>query len=156
MTPFYEYIREEIETPVFYTPEEQKLIEMQKLGNSMERHAVLLTPKGADYTFRIPHIPTPMMSQRRRAVRLKAVHGRESFYTPLITHEHSTADNQRIAIGDHCHAGGSNDEVINVVAEVVHTPEPTNALPSPAPDTDKETSLWQRWTNMGRGVLKKS
>ena len=32
MSPFYEYVREEIETPVFMTPEEQKLLVMQRLS----------------------------------------------------------------------------------------------------------------------------
>jgi hypothetical protein len=155
MTPFYEYVREEIETPVFFTPEEQRLIEMQKLANPKERHAVLLTPKGADYTICIPHVPTPMISQRRRAVRLKAVHSRESFYTPLITHEQGTAGNQRAALGAHRHAGGGDDDVIDVHAEDVSTPTPDAAVPSPTVDVEVEESLWKRWLSGARRQEKK-
>jgi len=155
LTPFYEYVREEIETPVFYTPEEQRRIEMQKLANPMERHVVLLTPKGTDYTIRIPYVPTPMMSQRRRAIRITAVHSRESFYTPLITHAQGNAGNQRAAIGAHRPAGGSDDEVIDVEAEVISTPKPDAGLPSPAADPEVEASLWKRWLSISHGRQEK-
>jgi hypothetical protein len=49
-------------------------------------------------------------------------------------------------------------DVIDVEAEEVHTPEPLNALPSSVPDAAEENKakLWERWTAMGRGAMKKS
>ena len=105
----------------------------------------------------MPHVPTPMMSQRRRGVRLKSVHSRAAFYMPSVTHEQGTRGTERAAIVDHRPDGGSDDDVIDVVAEEVHTPELTTALPSPTPpDTADEAKWWQRWTAMGHGRIKKS
>jgi hypothetical protein len=49
-----------------------------------------------------------------------------------------------------------DDEVIDVEVEDVSTPTTDAALPSPAPDAQGEARLWQRWTKMGRGLMKKS
>ena len=154
VTPFHEYRREEIESPVFLTPEEQKLLEMQKLANPQKRQAVLLTPTGVDYAFRMPHVPTPMMSHRRRAARLKSVHTRESYYMPVAHHDHDAGRDARTTIVEHDNAGGvSDDDVIDVEVEEVANLQPVAALPSPAPvvQPESEESLWKRLRAMSFG-----
>jgi len=141
-TPFYEYRREVVLTPVFFTPEEQKLLQMQKLARIPERHVLVKTPKSTDCIIRAPDVDEPQISARRLAVGLQTVYDTLPCYTTVSQHLHHDRDD--------------GDDVIDVEVPNVCESESPLALPSPAPDPEEEARQWERWTNMSRGTLKKS
>jgi hypothetical protein len=150
-TPFHEYHREDIETPVFLTPEEQKLLVQQRLSRIPERHFLLKAPGSMNCLLRAPYVADPTISDRRLSAGLDTVYNALPCYT-------SIAEQGRAEI--ETHADCSVDDVVDVEEiEDVHTPEPATALPSHAPDNaaadaERETKLWERWTNIGRGRIK--
>jgi hypothetical protein len=150
LSPFYKYIREDIETPVFYTPEEQKLLIMQRLARIPPMFFHVQPPEGADCILRAPLVddPTTMITERRRAAGLQVVHAALPCYINI-------AEPRRAEIGSHTAQGA--DDVIDV--EVVHgatSPDTLAALPSPvAPDAATEEALWERVREMSRRYGKK-
>jgi hypothetical protein len=136
MTPFYEYRREDVETPVFLTPEEQKLLIMQRLENIPNQHAELIVPVRGDCFFRTPHTPAPQITTRRLAADHAYVYRTVPGYPPVALPPADISD--------------ADVEVYEVPE--IQTPA---ALPSPAPDAEVEAGLWQRWTKMGRGRQEK-
>jgi hypothetical protein len=153
MSPFYEYRREEIETPVFLTPEEQKLLVMQRLSRIRKMHFLVQAPESNDCIIRAPYVGDPTITERRLAAGLQIVHAALPCYITLEQQGHS-ADGVR----DH-----GNDDVVDVEVRAVsemRTPHHALALPSPAPvdkpaDAETEAELWKRWTTMSRGAHKK-
>jgi hypothetical protein len=147
LSPFYEYVREEIETPVFLTPEEQKLLVMQRLSRIPKQHFLVKAPESKDCVVRAPYVADPSISKRRLAAGLDAVHAQFQFY---ITLEQLNAGNARRDRDD--------TDIVDVEVEEVQTP--AAALPSPAPvadpaDAETEAALWESWTAMGRGRQEK-
>jgi hypothetical protein len=146
LSPFYEYRREVTETPVFMTAEEQKLLVMQRLSKIPKFQFLIKAPESPDVIVRAPFVRDPIISQRRLSAGLQSVYTAVPYYTTFEQHSR-----KELVTSDALDAG----DVIDVQAQEVSTPEAT-ALPSPAPDTADEANLWERWTKMGRGILKKS
>jgi hypothetical protein len=139
LSPFYEYVREEIEAPTFMTPEEQKLLEMQRLAHIPKQHAMVITPNSTDCTFRVTDVPDPTITRRRLAAGEAFVHRNVKGY-PLIAPQQG--------------------EIIDVEAREV---QPVKALRSPAPvpiavqvDAAAEAKLWERVYAMGHARQEKS
>jgi hypothetical protein len=155
LSPFYEYVREEIESPTFLTPEEQKLLIMQKLAGIPKQHFLVKAPESNDCIVRAPYVPDPVVTKRRLATGLESVYSALPYYTRL---EQRGTENI-VAHGGHDArdvARHDDDDVIDVVVEDVRTTEPVAALPSPTPsdtptDAATEKALWDRWHEMGRG-----
>jgi hypothetical protein len=137
LSPFYEYRREEIETPTFMTPEEQKLLVMQKLARIPKMHFLVKAPESSDCVIRAPYVGDPMITQRRLAAGLESVYSAMPCYTTLEQRGH----------GDSAvHDDHGADEVIDVVeVQEVCTSESVKALPSPIDDAEVEAALWERW-----------
>ena len=142
--PFHEYHREEIATPVFFTPEEQRLLVMQRLARIPERHFLLKAPYSNDCIIRAPEVPDPVISDRRLSAGLDTVYNALPCYS-------TSAEQQRGEMKTK--PDQSSDDVIDVEeVEEVHTPQSVVALPSPAPpDNLTEAELWDRWHAMGHG-----
>jgi len=145
LSPFYEYRREDIETPTFLTPEEQKLLVMQKLARIPKMHFLVKAPESADCVIRAPYVGDPMITQRRLAAGLASVYSALPCYTTLEQRGHGGAD-EVTEHGDH------HDDVIDVEeVQEVRTPQTVAVLPSPAPtDAETEAALWERWHSMSR------
>ena len=145
VSPFHEYEREEIASPVFMTPEEQKLLVQQRLSHIPKMHFLVKAPESQDCIVRAPFVRDPLISARRLAAGLESVYTQMPCYTTLNQQScdaHAVCD-------DH---GG--DEVIDVVA--VQPAQLVRALPSPAPtDAETEAALWERWHSMSRGHREK-
>jgi hypothetical protein len=142
VSPFYEYIREETETPVFLTPEEQRLLEMQKLFRAKKQHMVVIAPENPDILVRAPTVDDPFITKLQLAARLESIHADVQSYFTVEHHGGGTA-------------GGEVDgtDIVDVEeVEEVHTPQSVAALPSSAPtDNLTEAELWDRWHDMGHG-----
>jgi len=121
VSPFYEYVREEIETPNFLTPEEQKLLVMQKLSRIPKQHFLVKAPESSDCIIRAPYVGDPSITKRRLAAGLQTVYGALPCYTRLEQH--------------------TNDDVIDVEVREVLKPQLAAALPSPT--ADDEPIFWQ-------------
>jgi hypothetical protein len=126
VSPFYEYDREEIEAPTFLTPEEQKLLVMQKLARIPKMHFLIKAPESNDCIIRAPYVGDPIITKRRLAAGLQSVYNALPCYTSL---EHR-----------------DDGDVIDVEVHEVCKPQRANALPAPA--EEDETALWQRWQSM--------
>jgi hypothetical protein len=132
---------------------------MQKLKRIPHQHFFVKAPESAGCIVRAPNVPDPTITRTRMRDRLETVYAALPCYTRVL--EHAEPND-----GDDTHRADAvlnhdDDDVIDVEVNEVHAPEPTTALPSPAPvdapaDAEVEAGLWQRWTNMGRGLLKKS
>jgi hypothetical protein len=133
LTPFYEYQREDIETPVFLTPEEQKLLVMQRLSRIPERHFLLKAPGSPDCILRAPQVADPVISDRCLSAGLDTVYNALPCYT-------SSAAQGRAGITNH-----AADDIVDVEeVREVRTSETTNVLPSPTENAEIEESLWRR------------
>jgi hypothetical protein len=140
LSPFYEYVREEIETPSFLTPEEQKLLVMQKLARIPKQHFLVKAPESSDCVIRAPYVGDPTITKRRLAAGLQSVYDALPCYTTLEHHDHDDyGTDDEVEHGDH-----HDDDVIDVEVQEVNTSESAKALPSPA-TTDAEAALWERW-----------
>jgi hypothetical protein len=133
MTPFYEYVREEIKTPVFLTPEEQKLLVMQKLKHIRQQHFLIKAPESPACIVRAPHVPDPFISTRRRDAGLESVYAALPFYTRVTQLASGTGRDEHSARIVHRQHDGADsmetvEDVIYVEAEEVHTPERNAAL----------------------------
>jgi hypothetical protein len=144
LSPFHDYVREETKVPTFLTPEEQRLLEMQKLYRPKKQHMVVIAPDNADCLVRVPDVEETIIPKRRLAAGLESVHAQLQCY---ITVEQINAANDGSACG--------STDLVDVEVEEVPA---SAALPSPAPEAvdEDEATLWARWKNMGRGLLKKS
>jgi hypothetical protein len=147
LSPFYEYRREEIETPTFLTPEEQKLLVMQKLARIPKMHFLVKAPESADCIIRAPFVADPSITRRRLAAGLETVYSSAPCYTTL-----EQRGNENIAgRGDHGASGVTgNGDVVDVEVREVRKQKSGAALPSPAPsdaptDAETEAALWERW-----------
>jgi Helicase HerA, central domain len=141
MSPFYEYIREEIETPVFLTPEEQRLLEMQKLYRAKMQHMVVIAPENPDILVRAPIVDDPFITKLQLAARLESIHADLQSYFTVDHHSSGTI-------------GGEADstDIVDVEVHDVHTPQSAVALPSPTPPENlTEAEWWDRWHVMGHG-----
>jgi hypothetical protein len=150
VSPFYEYVREEIETPTFLTPEEQKLLVMQKLARIPKQHFLIKAPESSDCVIRAPFVGDPMITQRRLAAGLESVYAALPCYTNLAQHDQGNGGDDSNTSIDHGHDGGddvgnNDDDVIDVEVQEVCKSESAKALPSPTADADVEAALWQRW-----------
>jgi hypothetical protein len=127
VSPFYEYVREEIETPTFLTPEEQKLLVMQKLARIPKQYFLVKAPESHDCIIRAPYVGDPTITKRRLAAGLESVYSALPCYTTLEHHDHNDhgADDV-IEHGDH-----DNDDVIDVEVQEMRAPQNAKALPSP-------------------------
>jgi len=144
LTPFYEYVREEIETPIFLTPEEQKLLVMQKLANIPKQHFLVKAPDSPDCVVRAPHVPDPSITKRRLATGLESVYSALPCYTRLEQHNHDG-----IVHHDDGTVEVDVNDVIDVVAHEVRRPQRARVLPSPA--VDDEPIFWQSSPPAGPG-----
>src|SRR2546426_8634393 len=88
VSPFYEYVREEIEAPTFLTPEEQKLLVMQKLSCIPKMHFLVKAPESKDCIIRAPYVGDPTITRRRLAAGLDSVYSALPCYTRLTHHGH--------------------------------------------------------------------
>ena len=148
LSPFYEYRREEIETPTFLTPEEQKLLVMQKLARIPKMHFLVKAPESSDCVICAPYVGDPTITKRRLAAGLQTVYSSMPCYTRLEQRGHGA--DEVSAHGDY------HDEVIDVEVQEVPTSETVVALPSPAPaDAETEKELWERWHTMSRSGQEK-
>jgi hypothetical protein len=152
VSPFYEYAREEIEAPTFLTPEEQKLLVMQKLARIPKMHFLVKAPESADCIVRAPFVGDPIITKRRLAAGLQSVYSALPCYTTLEQHDHGNSGNVMITRGAAARDnGGDNaDGVIDVEVQEVCKSESAKALPSPTADADVEAALWQRWLSGSR------
>jgi hypothetical protein len=143
LSPFYEYRREEIATPTFLTPEEQKLLVMQRLARIPKQHFLIKAPESSDCVIRAPYVGDPTITKRRLAAGLESVYAALPCYTTLDQQGHD----ESVALNNH-----GADQVIDVEeVQEVRTPQNANALPSPAPiDADVEAALWERWLSGSR------
>ena len=82
-TPFHEYHREIVETPVNLSPEEQRLLVMQRIHRIPARHFLLKAPGSPDCIIRAPHVPDPMITQRRLTAGLETVYDALPCYTSI-------------------------------------------------------------------------
>jgi hypothetical protein len=146
LSPFYEYVREEIEAPTFLTPEEQKLLIMKKLARIPKQHFLVKAPESSDCVVRAPYVPDPTITKRRLAAGLQTVYSTLPCYTTLAQHTNEIAPH---GAGNVVRYGDDDIDVIDVKADEVRTTEHAPALPSPA--ADDEAALWERWHAMGRG-----
>ena len=147
MTPFYEYRREEIESPTFLTPEEQKLLMMQKLARIKKMHFSVKAPESSDQIVRAPYVADPMITKRRLAAGLEFVYADLPCFTTLEQQDCEASTSE-----DDCAA----DDVIDAEAYEVRAEPTVRALPSPAPtDAETEAALWERWHSMSRGRQEK-
>ena len=163
LSPFYEYRREEIETPVFLTPEEQKLLVMQRLSRIPKQHFLVKAPESSDHIIRAPHVPDPIITKRRLAAGLQSVYSALPCYTTIDQRIHGGTGGVPRVTGDHVnsigHSGNDNDhghhgagDVIHIEAQVVRAPQSDTALPSPTDDAEQEAALWQRVRSLSRGA----
>lgn len=127
LSPFYEYKREEIETPTFLMPEEQKLLVMQKLARIPKQHFLVKAPESSDCVVQAPYVPDPVISLKRLAVGLESVYNALPCYTRREQHD---------------------EDIIDVEVRAVHKPQRAHTLPSPTP-TD-EPLFWQPAQEKGR------
>jgi hypothetical protein len=141
MSPFYEYVREETEVPTFLTPEEQRLLEMQKLYRPKKQHMVVIAPDNPDCLVHVPDVDDPIITKRRLAAGLDAVHAQLQCY---ITLEQLGAGNARRDRPD--------TDIVDVEAEEVQPSQSVATLPSPAATENlTEDEWWDQWRAMGHG-----
>jgi hypothetical protein len=150
MSPFYEYRREEIETPTFLTPEEQKLLVMQKLACIPKMHFLVKAPESKDCIIRAPYVPDPIITKRLLAAGLQYVYSALPCYTTLAQHDN---ENEVAPPGTGDAARHGDDDVIDAEVREVRKPKRARALPSPAPaDAETEAALWERVKLMSHGA----
>jgi hypothetical protein len=133
LSPFYDYVREEIEVPTFLTPEEQRLLEMQKLYQPKKQHMVVIAPDNPDCLVRAPDVDDPVITKRRLAAGLESVHTQLQCY---ITLDQLGAENARRERDD--------TDIVDVEVEEIADPQLPAALPSPTENAETEESLWRR------------
>ena len=129
LAPFYEYIREEIETPVFMSPEEQRLLVKQRLKRVLKAHILVIPPDRPDCILTAPFVDTVTIGAKRLNKDLMEIN--------------AAAANDRVS-----------PDVIDVEVRVIAESQPL-ALPSPAPeavpvDPEVEAALWESWTARSR------
>lgn len=128
LSPFYDYVREEIQVPTFLSVEEQKLLIMQKLTQIPDQHAELIAPVSGDCFFRTPHAPAPTITRRRLAADHAYVYRTVPGYP-------------RVALpAEDC-------TIVDVEIEEIADPQPPTILPSSAAlvQPESEEALWKRW-----------
>jgi hypothetical protein len=131
LTPFYEYVREDVLSPVFLSPEEQLLLEQQRLAKVRPFYFNILLPQQTLHPTLGPWVGEPTITRRRLAAGHDYVFGR-------------MACTRRLADPD--------GQIIEVEAREVNVVQHTPALPSPTPaDPEVEEALWKRWHSMSRG-----
>jgi hypothetical protein len=126
-------VREEVEVPSFLTPEEQRLLEMQKLYRPKKQHMVVIAPDNPECLVRVPDVDDPIITKRRLAAGLDAVHAQLQCYITL----------EQLGAGD-ARRDRDDTDIVDVEAEEVQTPAPGTALPSPTEKAEAEESLWRR------------
>jgi hypothetical protein len=141
MSPFYDYVREETEVPTYLTPEEQRLLEMQKLYRPKKQHMVVIAPDNPDCLVHVPDVDDPIITKRRLAAGLESVHAQLQCYITL----------EQLGVGD-VRRDRDDTDIVDVEAKEVGAPEMAAALPSPAATENlTEDEWWDRWRAMGHG-----
>jgi hypothetical protein len=159
LSPFYEYRREEIEAPTFLTPEEQKVLVMQRLSRIPKMHFLVKAPESSDLIICAPYVADPSITKRRLAAGLQAVYSALPCYTTVEQQGHDHAANHgndgdhHGHVHDHVHTAradvaGHADNVVDVEAQEVGMSESV----SPASEAEHESALWERWKSMSRGA----
>jgi hypothetical protein len=149
LSPFYEYRREEIEAPTFLTPEEQKLLVMQKLARIPKMHFLVKAPESPDCVVRAPFVADPTITKRRLAAGLQSVYSALPCYTTLEQHDQGHDV-------DHGTDDGDVNDVIDVEVHEVNNTQRSRALPSPAVVDDDEPVFWQPPAGQRKGRQEKS
>jgi hypothetical protein len=149
VTPFYEYRREEIETPVFLSPEEQKLLVMQELSQIPKRHFFLKAPGSKPCLIRAPYVADPIITKRRLAAGLQTVYSSLPCYT-TVTQQGPGNDHQHDG-SDGTATGDIIDVEVREVNGAQHVPAHPSSAPEDAPvDPEVEAALWETWTARSR------
>jgi hypothetical protein len=145
------------------TPEEQKLLVMQKLARIPKRHFLIKAPESNDCIIRAPFVADPMITKRRLAAGLETVYCSLPCYTTLQQHEPGVTGTPGNSIAHHTYhddvgaddrINHNNNDVVDVEAREVsevRVAENAQALPSPPADADEEAALWERWQSLSRG-----
>jgi hypothetical protein len=148
LTPFHEYVREEVEVPQFYSPDEQHVLVKQRIHRIPKRHFLLKVPGSKDCLIRAPEVPDPTISERRLTTGLDVVYTALPCYTS-VDQDGRAANSKPV---DH-----GADDVVDV--EEVHEVPPapaSRALPSPTDEAEAEKSLWERVRAISEGSQENS